>query len=175
MGYLKVNMKLITTAQFSNDSITTYDVDNIFSNNYEVYQLVFSNFEYDTAAQWIALKLLDSTGSPISTNYTYTLHNLYSEASSGEYGNTSATSWVYGVNWMNASQGNGCVAYIFNPYQSTYTHYTYQSTQYVSGAADDFYSNKYIGSIYDANPHRGIQIVGSSNMKNGKVSVYGIS
>ena len=168
------NLEFITSSEVTS-SVTSYSLDNIFSADYDVYQIVLRNFTYTSTATWINLRFLDSGGSVISTaNYDWAMLNMNAGGAFAEYRGTNATNITYSGNYTSSSsQGNTQVLTVYNPFDSgSYTFTNSQDCQF----STNIMGNRKIGVLKIAGTHRGINLdtLNANAFNTGKISVYGV-
>jgi len=157
-------------------SISTLDIDNIFSDKYDVYCITTTGLNtVSTTGTDIDGRFLDSTGTVISaTEYDYAHLNLKGEANTSESKATSADhiSIMFGSTDL-APETTGGVTYVYNPYDSS--SYTFVQAQISSRISGLFRGRKLIGVHKSAETIRGVRLVFvSANVDDGIVSVYGV-
>ena len=170
---MATNLQFITETEITS-AVTSFDVDNTFSDEYDMYKIIFRNFKYGNNATWISLRFLDSSGNAITTqSYNYATINAKAQASFTEL-RGSATSLPYTV-YTNNGEGYGSVLNVYTPFDSdknTFT--TQQDTQFVTGL--NLYTHKNIGVIKNAATHRGIHLNtrNTNTFEAGQIKVFGV-
>jgi len=168
------NLEFINETEVTS-AVTSFDFDNIFTDEYDVYQIIFRNFNYGNNATWISLRFLDSSGSVISTaNYDYASLQMKAQTTFGELRGTGATSLPYGI-YTNNNQGYGSVLTVYNPYDSgSYTFTAQQDSQFINTL--NLYGHKNIGVLKIAGTHRGINLDtrNTNTFNTGNIQVYGV-
>ena len=169
---MATNLEFITSSEVTS-SVTSYSLDNIFSADYDVYQIVLRNFKYVSGANWINLRFLDSVGSVISTaNYDGAGLEMKAQTTFSSNQQTNSTSYFYCL-YTNNNVGQGAVLTIYNPYDSgSYTFITQQDSTFITSVAN--YGHKSIGGLKNAGTHRGINLSSASNFDSGNISVFGV-
>jgi len=168
------NLELISKTSFSN--ITSGDVDNIFSDTYDVYFWTANgNSTLSTNLTGVDLRLLDSSGTVISaTEYDYAYLQLNTASAFVEARNTSQNKLLNYIGTADIEpEGNNSSGYIFNPYNSSsYTFFTAQNSNSFNTATRGF---KYIGVHKSAETCRGVNIFSPTTENfNIDFSVYGV-
>ena len=171
---MATNLEFIRKDEITS-AVTSHNVDNIFSDTYDVYQIIIENVTYPTAATWLNLRFLDSSGSVISTaNYDFSLLNAYSSGSFGQYRGTNQTGLTYGGNYSSSKEkGNAERITVYNPYNSnSYTYTNHQGAQW----ATNLYANRKLGALKTQSTVRGINLYTGSTttFDGGVIKVYGI-
>ena len=65
------NLELINSFEVTS-TVTSFDCDNVFSANYDVYMIAIDGIQEVTAKQWLRIRFLDSTGTVINASeYDY--------------------------------------------------------------------------------------------------------
>jgi len=175
---MATNLEFIKSVS-SSASVTSVDITNCFSDNYDVYKLVLADLDIAGAGdENIAVRFLDSGGSVISASeYDYATYFMYSYAGYGEQKATGQTSLVFGMGYSSdRNDGSlGSFINIFNPYDSSsYTFTTQQSTTVTSSSVYAI-SNKGIGVHKSAEQLSGVRIfVDSGTIERLGASIYGV-
>jgi len=157
-------------------SISTLDIDNVFSDKYDVYCITTQGIStISTSPTNINGRFLDSTGTVISaTEYDYAMLVMRTDIAFSETRATSADSIInlYGGTDL-APETTGTVTYIFNPYDSS--SYTFALSQVGAMNSAVLRGRKLIGVHKSAETIRGIRLVFlNENVDSGTVSVYGV-
>jgi len=159
-------------------STSSFDVDNIFSDKYDVYCLSLTNFEtVGTTQTRIYLRFIDSTGTVITgSTYDYAYLQMDSIRAFAEPKNTNTTALDY--NLIDKSPtGAGLISYIYNPYNaSSYTFSNWQNVSVWQAGTLELRGTKGIGVEKTAQSIRGFQIyeINTRPFDKGRVSVYGV-
>ena len=157
---------------------TTINVEDVFSDKYDVYAVDMLDFYVSGGVDYFYLRLIDSGGSVISsTDYDHAVLEMKSDAAYVERYGTGGTNMVPGTNYLGDTTEDSFmgVFYFFNPFSSsTFTYMLGQSVQY---EYSKLYGDKYVGR-YDVNASiTGFQwSVGvlSQTFQGGKIKVYGV-
>jgi len=171
---MATNLEFITSETITS-SISTLDIDNVFSDKYDTYAITTSGIcTTSTTANYVHLRLLDSTGTVISANeYDRAMLSLKAETSFSDdkITNTNILDYFFGVT-DSEPESMGSVGYVYNPFDSSsYTFFGFQSSARISGVHRGF---KGIGVHKSAESCRGFQVVFVSAVDKGKISVYGV-
>jgi hypothetical protein len=169
------NLEFITSETITS-SISTLDIDNVFSDKYDVYCITTQGIStISTTPTNINGRFLDSTGTVISaTEYDYAMLVMRTDITFSEARATSADSIInlYGATDL-APETSGTVTYIFNPYDSS--SYTFALSQVGAMNSAILRGRKLIGVHKSAETIRGIRLVFlNENVDSGTVSVYGV-
>ena len=170
---------MATNLQFIQDfeitsSVSTFNCDNVFTDKYDIYQIVAYGLETGGSTAYGNLRLIDSSGNVEVNSYDYTYLSLKPESSAGDVGATGATFWQeFFGNPDAAPQGSGTVGYIFRPFQSGYTFCIWQSV-HSQGAPERMYNAHGVHKISES--MRGFQLMDNlgNNITAGHISVYGV-
>ena len=125
------NLRLIneTTAT----SVSSLTVDNIFSADFDIYKMIIDN---DNAGNNVMkMRLVNSSGSPVSAGGLYDYANLELNASAS-FGEDKNTNYNEMRGLYEALEGNSAVVYFFNPFSNS--SYTFRLHQ-----AQSFYTTNY--------------------------------
>ena len=174
------NLEFINSTSVSS-GVTTVNVDNVFSADYDVYYCniigLYHNVNVSNGVEGI--RFIDSGGSVISASeYDYATLNLKSYTTFTETRGTSDTRiWLGQITDQLADSGGANVGfYIFNPYDSS--SYTFVTSQ-ASGrnTSESLAGSKGIGVHKVAETIRGFQLYESNAARTfggGQINVYGV-
>ena len=174
---------MATNLQFIEDfeitsSVSTFNCDNVFTDKYDVYQIVGYGFETGGSTAYGNLRLIDSSGnveSGTTPGYNFAYLSLKPEADFGEAkGQSGSFIQEFFGNPDAAPQGSGTVGYIYNPFDSnSYTFFSWQSV-HSQGTPERMY--KGVGVHKSAESMRGFQLMDNlgNNVTAGHISVYGV-
>ncbi len=175
------NLEFINSTSVS-AGVTTVNVDNVFSADYDVYYCniigLYHNVNVSNGVEGI--RFIDSGGSVISaTEYDYAL--LVMPASSAFTDTTRATNANYlnmniFTDQLSDSGGANLGFYVFNPYDSS--SFTFTKSQMAGKNSGDFYGHKGIGVHKVAETIRGFQLYESNGARTfggGTINVYGLA
>ena len=159
--------------------VTTVDVDNVFSADYDVYycQIVGLYHNLDVSNVVEGIRLIDSGGSVISASeYDNATLVLKADTTFQEVRNTSNSYMVmYLVTDQQSDGSTSSSFYIYNPYDSSsYTFMQYQSTGANSSSK---WGGKGIAVHKSAETIRGFQLFesdGARTFGGGTINVYGV-
>jgi hypothetical protein len=157
----------------SGSSVSTLDVDNCFSDKYDVYKILISKLDLSANAS-LYIKYKNSSGLVTTSTYDYALLNLKNYSGFTETRVTSTTFLYTAFAYSPTSNAVGYQCYIFNPYDSSsYTFAQGQSSAFLNGFGS--YGTKWIGVEKTAQQIVGIQFLPSTgSFDNLEVSVYGV-
>jgi len=173
------NLEFINSTTVSS-GVTTVDVDNVFSADYDVYFVQFVGIYQSTnVSNGIeGLRLIDNAGSVITASeYGYANLNMPSGSAFAENRFATRDFIFFGMYADQVSDGNGNASmYIYNPYDSS--SYTFIQSQAAGQTSTDMYGGKTIGVHQVAETIRGLQLY-ESNVSNtfggGQINVYGLA
>ena len=158
-------------------SVSAINVLDVFTSDFDVYKIVAADMVGATStATGTNLRLINSSGTVIASNYLYAMVNMKSESGYSDSKSTSETRiWNVFASIDDGGQGSGGVVYIFNPTSTShYTNILYESAGYPSGNLRGFKGwGKH--KVYDT--ITGFQIENNENVAfvaDAKISVYGL-
>jgi len=156
-------------------SVTSLDVTDCFSADYDVYQFNLVQFDRATA-DFAGIRFLDSGGTVITANeYDWAHMNMRSYSTFAERRATN-NSYIDGLAYSQTTSldtTTGAVWNIFNPYESSsYTFTKGQSSVMVDGYGVTAF--KAIGVHKSAEQITGFQIYTAGTSFNATVKVYGV-
>ena len=172
------NLELITSVTVSS-GVTTVDVDNVFSANYDVYFVqfvgIYQSTNVDNGIE--GLRLIDNAGSVITASeYGYANLNMPSGSAFAENRFATRDFIFFGMYADQLSDGQANASmYIYNPYSSSYT---FIQSQAAGKNSSDFYGGKTIGVHQVAETIRGFQLYesdGTRTFGGGQINVYGLA
>jgi hypothetical protein len=167
------NLELINSFEVTS-TVTSFDCDNVFSANYDVYMIAIDGIQEVTAPQWLRIRFLDSTGTVITASeYDYAQLRMPSNGAFAQEKNTAQDNLLYaGIGYTNDG-GTNSILYVYNPYDSgSYTFVQAQSS-FTSGVLQ---GTKGIGVHKSAETVRGIHFYQSSgNFGSGFFRIYGLA
>ena len=164
---MATNLEFITSA--SGTSTTSLEVQNCFSDKYDVYFGRVGGSSSTTNSQ-INLRLIDNTGTVIS-NAEYDSAGLQMKAYAAfdELRYLNQTQWQ--INTYSREPFGGFTFYIFNPYDSS--SYTFMTSQSSGNYALSHIGTKLIGVHKVAEQITGLNVVPNASI-NPTVSIYGV-
>ena len=165
------NLEFIKSVTAS--SVTSVDITDCFSANYDVYKIIIRGAS-STGAGGIDLRFINSSGTTISTaNYDRAGLQMRSYGSFIEYRATNDNElqlYCYSVE----DGGAESVGYIYNPYSSDYTFSLNQVSSYVDASGGTGWKN--IGVLKLTDTITGFNLFNSSvAFSIDEVSVYGLA
>ena len=169
------NLEFIKSA--SGTSVSSLDITDCFSADYDVYKVIQENYTPLSASSQSNIRLINSSGTVISTS-SYSNASLFmpSYSSFVEDRRASSTLLVDGAsNDQNDTLGVGAVYYIFNPFSSSsYTFAISQLSFFNTGSGLD--SRKGIGVLETTDSITGLQFIstGSASITT-SATVYGLA
>ena len=161
------SLELINKTTFS--SVSTVNVDNVFSADYDVYKITL-----DTGAQYGLLQFLDSSGGLTTDNkYDTARHNLKINTTVSETKVQEFDSGIFAFSESSGSgAGGGNVLYVYNPFSSSsYTFVTAQTVDINNSAA--FRIAKTIGAYKNVQSLRGFSLQALASVS-GTLVTYGV-
>jgi len=146
---------------------TTTIINNIFSATYNAYKIVITGIIGSVDEDWIVVKMVDSGGTVISTNYSGARWTLNDAGSTSAYG-TPSGSWPQ-TGHVRSEGKTSMVTYEFgNPFLATWTSmfslFSSQSTTGYSGGQHQLTTS-----------YTGLQFSLANSFSAGLVNVYGYS
>lgn len=159
--------------------VTTIDVDNVFSADYDVYycQIVGLYHNVNVSNGVEGIRLIDSGGSVISASeYDNATLVLKADTTFQEVRNTSNSYMnMYLITDQQSDGSSSSSFYIYNPYDSSsYTFMQYQST---GGNSSSKWGGKGIAVHKSAETIRGLQLYESNGARTfggGQINIYGV-
>lgn len=160
------------------DNTTTADIDNVFSDKYDVYQILLTGYnnKTDTGGNRTKIRFIDSAGNVETgaTDYNYASLELLAGTTFAERKST-GTSLIDYINRVDTTASGNANITIYNPYSSS----SYTFCQWQSDTQSDpntLLGYKGIGVLKLAETMRGLQFtqVGNFGGTNIKCSVYGV-
>lgn len=161
------------------DGVVTVNVDNVFSSQYEIYQIIFDGVFHnlDVSNGIEGIRFIDNSGSVISgSEYEYAVHNLIANSSYTETRSTSATEiqLVLIADQLSDGQANGVLT-VYNPNDSS--SYTFTNFQGMGKNSSQPRGQKAIGVHKNAETIRGFQLVETNSGRpfgGGSIITYGV-
>lgn len=151
----------------SGTSVTSIDVTNVFTSTYKKYLMVYQG-DISSSNSTIDMRLLDSGGSAITSNYRYGVRNQ-ELTSQSEIQSTSDTKFERIVYTHNTNNFGGRM-FIYNPYESVYTFMSFRS--YGINSANVTYTAGG-GSLDNAATHTGLTIF-DATFSTIEIDIYGV-
>jgi hypothetical protein len=168
------NLEFIKSVEVTS-SVSSIDVDNVFTDDYDVYFVTITGFSTTSTIQTsLNLRYINNSG-VVSSSATYDRANLFlnTQSAFSEDRATNETSHKFAP--FDLTPENGNVAfYIYNPFDSS--SYTFLNFQMASSRAAHFLGVKGIGVQKNAEAHRGFQILEelARPFDEGQINVYGV-
>ncbi len=171
---MATNLQFIKSVEVTS-STSSIDIDNVFTDNYDVYFISLTGFGTTSTQQTrLYLRYIDSSGSVESgSTYDYATLRMFAGSSFTEANSTTATYQQFSQ-IDQSPEGAGLSFYVFNPFDSS--SYTFLTFQMASNYGSSFLGTKGIGVEHTAQSHRGFQILEISTrpFNSGTISVYGV-
>jgi len=130
------NLRLINETNVSS-GITSVSITDVFTSNFDIYQITFSNLKGVTAEDYVDMSFINSSGSEItSASYDRAQLLMYSDLAFAEDKKVSQTNFdrfLYLRTFTTTGNSSAGEIWVFNPYSSSsYTFYlgqgNYQNT-----------------------------------------------
>ena len=156
----------------SGTSVSSLDVTDCFSADYDVYYFSLTKVEKVSGNSFMEIRYLDSGGTVISSaEYDYASLETRAYTFFGQNGVTGSTS-IKEIAW--GEDLGGVSLYVYNPYDSSsYTFLTNQSSSYVPTLGN--WGSKVIGVHKSAEQLSGIRfLTQASSYDNITINVYGV-
>ena len=153
-------------------TVSAVDFTDVFSSNFDIYQITFSNADADTTVD-VNVNFINSSGTILqgSSDYEYAWYRLRNDTFS-DVRSTGATTLQNGLGQF-ATVGGSSVGYILNPFSTS--SYTFLLSQSGGMSGSEGRMIKFIGVLQRKDRVTGIRIVASGvNFTTGKVAVYGV-
>lgn len=156
-------------------TVSSIDITNVFSEDFDIYKIVTSDIQTaGSAATSAVLRVINSSGSVITSNYQYAGLSMTDYATFVEEKSTADTKIkeFFGVGYQSPSS-SGSVSYCFNPYQND--RYTFFINQSSSGSLR---FKKQIALVPNVSSITGFQVKADTVARpydNGLIRVYGLS
>ncbi len=164
------NLRLIDDTSFS--SVSSVDITDCFSSDYDIYLITGSNIAHPDA--YVNSRLINTGGTVITTNYAYGMNRYYSDSTTpneSKSTNTNLLNYYFSYDGGGGSYQGGFALWVFNPYQSsTYTQTVFQS----SGTNAKEYNSNGIGLHKEQVSIVGIRFLPSSGSFTGNLRTYGL-
>jgi hypothetical protein len=158
-------------------STSAFSCDNVFSADYDVYNIIASGISLVGTTQTnLSMRLIDNTGSVISgaNDYAYASLGMSSNTTFSEYRDGSGSLILNAFGKDDGIEGSSSSIYVYNPNDSSsYTFVQWQASG-DNGTALEGY--KGIGVYTTAETIRGFQLLETATrpFDEGKISVYGV-
>jgi hypothetical protein len=156
--------------------VSTLDITDVFSANYDVYQITANGLSTAGSTTYCAAKLINSSGSVLSDgSYDDAYLSLKTNATYGESRNVGITYWQeFFGDADGGAEGSAGANYIFNPFNTAYT-FNLRQTFHAQGGLYRAY--KGIGVYKQTTSCTGIHLMFtelSQDVTGGTISVYGV-
>ena len=169
------NLRLINETTVSS-SVTSVNVTDVFSADFDVYKIVYNNFFADGQDN-MNLSFINSFGSEVrgSSDYGYADLNCQTNSSSFTQSKDASNDDIQSFAVIGNSSGESAngVIYVFNPFTSNYTYVLQQSS---SSRATVNQNKKGIGLLKQSSSITGFSffIHGSDSFTSGVIKTYGL-
>jgi hypothetical protein len=177
---MATSLEIIKTTPVTS-GVVTINVDNVFTDKYEMYRVIFEGIYHDVdISNGIeGIRLIDSGGSVITqSEYSYMNHNVPMALSGSVEDNLYPTRDFIFLNLYADQQSDGSANAIMNfykPYESNT--FTYLNSQAAGLNSSSGYAGKTIAVHRSAETIRGFQLYESNGARTfggGKIIVYGV-
>jgi len=159
----------------SGTDVSSIDITDIFSANYDVYQINIIEYINSDLSNFFYMRLLDSSGTVISaTEYSWANLNMrgYSSFSENKSASDSAFNNI-GYSQSNSISSTANNINIYNPYDSSsYTFANWQGALWVQGYGVS--GAKAIGVHKSAEQITGVSFIANNSINSIKANVYGV-
>jgi hypothetical protein len=169
------NLEFIDSFEITS-STSAFSCDNVFSDKYDVYNIIASGIcLVGTTQTNLDMRLIDNSGSVISASeydFASLVLNANTSFSEGKYTNGSLWNNVFGKD--DGVEGSSASIYIYNPYDSS--SYTFMQSQASGDNGTALVGYKNIGVHKVAETIRGFQLLETATrpFDEGTISVYGV-
>ena len=167
-------LRLINETVISS-TVATVNIEDIFSSDFDVYKMTFTNFTSDADDSVMSARILSPQGNPDHfSNYDYAVQEGKSSGSTGEDRGVGQDNMQSFIGRMGpAAVGFGCTVYVFDPFSSTnYTQFLSEFTG-LSGRNMRMFNGKF--TYKKTNKVAGIQIrCNDDNFTGGNIRTYGL-
>ena len=171
---MATNLEFIKSA--SGTSVSSLDVTDCFSANYDVYQVHITDYINSDIENWLEMQFLDSGGTVISAlEYDFAVQVEKSYAAFTEEKNTNQAKFSsVGYSIVSSIHTTSNTINIFNPYDSS--SYTFAKWQTSAMTGSGVIGLKGIGVHKSAEQLSGIRFVavGSNTINSIAVSIFGV-
>lgn len=164
------NLRLIN--QFTASSVSTFQVTDIFSSDFDIYKVDVS-VEGETTTNWTSLRFLNGTSEISRANYQFAMHELKSYGASSE--NISTAGNKFNFLWIDdgSTSGVGSTIYFFNPKILNHTMALGESAGFYSTSGSN--ATKWIGALKENTQVDGFAFTrATGSYENITVTIYGL-
>ena len=171
------NLRLINETTVSSNTVSTINITDVFSSDYDVYKIV-STAHIHSAAKDIYIRYINSSGSVVSDSDYHTATLMLRAASSVLERPSDKDDIDTGTFFTLTSgdEGGGAVEYVFNPTStSSYTYGMNEAQGFLSGTGA--YGAKTIRMLEATTSITGFNLYNgesSDNFGGGTINVYGL-
>lgn len=169
------SLRFISTQSISS-TVSTFDITDIFTTDFDIYKMLFTNFTTDTTGQVFSGRFINSSGSVITSSlYDYAVREMKSNAGFGEDRGVNQDNMqsIIGRQGNSSSGGGGVTLYVFNPFNSSQYTNAYSIFSGMSGSdLRVFYGTH---CLKENSSITGLQVRNNNNnFTGGSVTIYGI-
>ena len=160
-------------------SVLTINIENVFSDKYDIYKVVYSGFVQSTNVSngiegFRFINASDSVNT--GNNYAYAVRNMLSSGTISISDHEAQNFlWIGMITDQRTDGSTSGVCYIYNPYDAS--KYTFVNSQATGMNSSEKRFSKGMGVYQVAERVRGFQIYESNSSRsfiNGRISVYGV-
>lgn len=157
-------------------STSSVDITNVFSSKYDVYCITATDFStVGTNATGINVRLINSSGTVISTgSYDNATFTLADNATFVEDKNVNSNLTSFFDGFDQAPDTFGSVAYVFNPYSSTYTFAVTEGSRSDETIYRGTVRTSVLKNTDVITGFRALDSSGTKPFNTGKITVYGV-
>tara|TARA_Y100000389_G_scaffold155395_1_gene156063 strand:- start:463 stop:975 length:513 start_codon:yes stop_codon:yes gene_type:complete len=169
---MNASLKFIKSA--SGSAVSSLEVTNCFSSDYDVYEVTANFSKVTTNSNWARLRFIDSGGSVIAdSEYDFASLSMFDYTGFGQEKGTAQTA-IGRVAYMKTTGAGGGVKFtIYNPYDSG--SYTFTNFQSSAGTTSQLWSSKVNGVHKVQEQITGLSIIGDSyTFDNIEINVFGV-
>jgi hypothetical protein len=159
--YLANSGLVYVTSATVGTGVSSVTITNCFNTTYDAYEVVLSNVDCSASTSALILQLVDSGGTPATTNYKST--GFYMTYVSTTVNGINGSAWEAS---LSASNFGGKIS-IFNPFLAVPSYYN-------NATPDDTYLRVYGGIHTTASSYVSLKFVpNSGTLTGGNIAVYG--
>lgn len=159
--YLNNGGLVYITSTTVGSAVSSVTIQNAFSTTYDAYRIVLANVDGSTSAAALIIQLVDSGGTPATTNYSFA--GFYMTYTSTTVNGQNGTEWLTSLSNTNC----GSAFEIYNPFLSVASYFD-------NSTVDDVYFRSYGGKHTTASSYTGIKLAtNTGTMTGGTITVYG--
>jgi hypothetical protein len=175
---MATNLQFIKSVS-ATSGVTSLSITDVFSSNYDVYQITFSNLQGITTEDYVDFTFLNSSGSEITTSNYSRAHILMLDDTGfvGDFKEDQANfdRFLYLRTFTSAGESAGGNIYVYNPFTSSFTFFTGQSAMF-NDSTPRLFGIKTIGVLKETTSITGFKLTvePSGELDRLEVNVYGV-